>query len=60
MTLENVKASLRAVEDRLGVLHEQAAVLRDVAPSGSTKKAAARKVAHRVERALQQLEAIHD
>lgn len=52
-----LKADLRASETVLGSLHERAASMRDAAPSGP-EKAMARRIADRVERAIQQLEAI--
>ena len=53
-----IKADLRKVETQLGGLHEAAAIVRDASPSHSEAKAEARRIANRIERALQQLEKI--
>ena len=53
-----IKADLRQVETQLGALHEAAAIVRDTQPSGSDAKAEARRIANRIENALQQLEKI--
>lgn len=48
----------RQAEGLLGEAHEAAALCRDKAIGGSQGKADARRIANRIERALQQLEAI--
>lgn len=55
--IEDIKKECRSVEGTLGALHERAAALRDALPSGA-EKAMARRVANRIEGALQRLEGI--
>ena len=56
--LTSAKAIALECETRLGVAHEEAASVRDRAEPGSPLKAEARRIAQRIERALQQLERI--
>lgn len=51
-------AAARQAEGLLGQAHETAAQARDASPSGSDAKAKARRIANRIEQALQALEKI--
>ncbi len=57
MTLQDSDAKLRALHAELSTLWDSLAALRDSLPAGS-ERATARRYAERVERSLQQIEAL--